>query len=124
MKEVGDSKVYVCLFICGVTRAVHLQIVDDLSVETLLQALRRFAACRSLPRILISDNASTFEAAARDLEELISSTQMSESLCTLGVQSSVHDILQGRMNHFCPLFEPVPSHDSGLPCGSLHQTIT
>lgn len=35
---------------------------------------------------MISDNASTFQAAAKDLEELISSTQMNESLCTLGVQ--------------------------------------
>ena len=86
VKEVGDSKVYVCLFTCGVTRAVHLEIVNDLSVEMFLQALRRFAARRSLPHILISDNASTFEAAAKDLEELISSTQMSESLCTLGIQ--------------------------------------
>ena len=82
----GDNKAYICLFTCGVTRAVHLEIVEDLSVETFLQALRRFAARRSLPRILISDNASTFQAAAKDLEELISSTQMSESLCTLGVQ--------------------------------------
>ena len=40
----------------------------------------------SLPHILISDNASTFQAAANDLEELISSSQMNESLCTLGVQ--------------------------------------
>ena len=57
------------------------KIVNDLSVEMFLQALRRFAARRSLPHILISDNASTFEAAAKDLEEFISSTQMSESLC-------------------------------------------
>ena len=30
---------YVCLFTCGVTRAVHLEIVDDLSVQTFMQAL-------------------------------------------------------------------------------------
>ena len=35
----GSSKVYVCLFTCGVSRAVHLEIVTDLSVETFLQAL-------------------------------------------------------------------------------------
>jgi len=42
-----------------------------------------FAARRSLPRMLISDNASKFQAAAKDLE---GSDQMSESLCVLGVQ--------------------------------------
>lgn len=34
VKNAGDNKVYVCLFTCGVTRAVHLEIVTDLSVET------------------------------------------------------------------------------------------
>ena len=86
VKKMGDNKVYICLFTCGVTRAVHLEVVEDLSVETFLQALRRFAARRSLPRILISDNASTFQAAAKGLEELIISTQMSETLSTLGEQ--------------------------------------
>ena len=82
----GSSKVYVCLFTCGVSRAVHLEIVTDLSVETFLQALRRFAARRSLPRIMLSDNASTYEAAADELGRLINSDRMGESLCALGIQ--------------------------------------
>ena len=86
VKNTGDSKVYVCLFTCGVTRAVHLEIVSDLSVERFLQALRRFAACRSLPRVMLSDNASTYEAAANELEKLINSDKMSESLCTMGIK--------------------------------------
>ena len=82
----GSSKVYVCLFTCGVSRAVHLEIVTDLSVETFLQALRRFAACRSLPRIMLSDNASSYEAAVDELGHLINSDRMGESLCALGIQ--------------------------------------
>ena len=77
---------YVCLFTCGVSRAVHLEIVTDLSVETYLQALRRFAARRSLPRIMLSDNASTYEAAADELGHLFNSDRMGESLCALGIQ--------------------------------------
>ena len=34
VKKMGDNKVYICLFTCGVTRAIHLEIVEDLSVET------------------------------------------------------------------------------------------
>jgi len=30
----GESKVYICLFMCGLTRAIHLEVVTDLSVET------------------------------------------------------------------------------------------
>jgi len=65
------------------TRAIHLEIVDDLSVETFLQAFQRFVARKSLPYVMVSDNASTYEAAARELDK---TRQMSESLCTLGVQ--------------------------------------
>lgn len=36
----GEMKVYVCLFTCAVTRAVHLEVVTDLSVKTFLLALR------------------------------------------------------------------------------------
>ena len=34
----GERKVYVCLFTCASTRAVHLEVVNDLSEETFLQA--------------------------------------------------------------------------------------
>ena len=54
----GESKIYVCLFTCACTRAVHLEVVTDLSEETFVLAFHRFAARRSLPRLVISDNAS------------------------------------------------------------------
>ena len=66
----GESKVYICLFTCASTRAVHLEVVTDLSEETFLQAFRRFAARRSLPRLVISDNASTYMSASKELSWL------------------------------------------------------
>ena len=42
MKEREESKVYICSFSCAVTRAVHLEVATDLSVETFLLAFRRF----------------------------------------------------------------------------------
>ena len=44
-------KVYITLFTCRVTRAVHLELVDDLSVETFKRCLRRFIARRGMPGI-------------------------------------------------------------------------
>lgn len=76
----GNGKVYDCLFTCSVTR--HLKIV---SVETFIQALRRFAARRPLPRIMLSDNASTYEAVAVELTRLINSDKVGEALCTLEI---------------------------------------
>ena len=34
----GESKVYLCLFTCAVSQAIHLEIVTDLTVECFLQA--------------------------------------------------------------------------------------
>ena len=63
-----DSKVYICLFMCGLSRAVHLQVVTDLSMEMFLQAFHRFTSRRSLPYLMLSDNASTYVLAAKELE--------------------------------------------------------
>ena len=56
-------KVWVCLFTCVVVRAIHLEIVGDLSAEEFLQALRRFIARRGAPKEIILDNASQFKLA-------------------------------------------------------------
>ena len=56
----GEEKAYICLFTCANTRAIHLEVVSDLSEESFLQAFRRFVSRRSLPVTMISDNASTY----------------------------------------------------------------
>ena len=61
-------KVYICLFTCLVTRAVHLDIVLDMSTETFIRCIKRFAAHRGLPWRFISDNGKTFKAASRFLK--------------------------------------------------------
>ena len=81
----GEMKVYVCLFTCAVTRAVHLEVVTDLSVETFLLALRRFSGRRSTPKTMISDNASTYMAAADELKQLFNSTLLSDTLNRRGI---------------------------------------
>ena len=40
--EGNETKCYICLFTCAVTRAVHLKVVSDLTEKSFLQAFRRF----------------------------------------------------------------------------------
>jgi len=47
--------------------AIHLEIVADLSIETFLLAFHCFAGHRSTPQLMISDNVTTFQAAAEEL---------------------------------------------------------
>ena len=82
----GEHKVYLCLFTCAVSRAIHLEIVTDLTVESFLQALRRFSGRRSVPKLLLSDNASTYLAAAEELKALFSSTDLAETLSRKGIE--------------------------------------
>ena len=80
----SESKVYICLFTCASTRAVHLEVVTDLSEKTFLQAFRRFAARRSLPRLIMSDNASTYMSASKELEKLFQSPTLKAILMKKG----------------------------------------
>jgi len=43
----------------------NLEIVSNLSEETFILAFRRFSSHKSLPRIMISDNALTYVAASK-----------------------------------------------------------
>ena len=61
------QKVYVCLFTCAVTRAVHLELVDSMSLADFMLAFRRFCARRGAPTTMYSDNACTFRSAAASL---------------------------------------------------------
>ena len=60
-----------CLFTCASTRAVHLELVEDLTVESLIRAFRRFCARRGLPATIISDNAKTFKAASKEVKKFL-----------------------------------------------------
>ena len=82
----GEHKVYICLFTCAVSKAVHLKVVMELSMECFLQAFRRFASRRSLPRLMLSDNATTYLAAAEELQKLLSFAALWENLCRRGVE--------------------------------------
>lgn len=53
----GSSKVYIAPFTCAVTRAVHLELVSDLSTTAFLLAFKRFIARRGIAKAIYSDNA-------------------------------------------------------------------
>ena len=63
-------KVYIALFTCAITRAIHLELVESCTEEDFLSAFCRFTARRSVPSLIISDNAATFEAASKTLSQL------------------------------------------------------
>lgn len=63
-------KCYVAVFVCLVTKAVHLECVADLTTNAFIAALRRFIARRGKPTLIECDNALNFQGAKRELQEL------------------------------------------------------
>ena len=61
-------KAYMCIFVCFCFKAVHLEVVSDLSTESFIAALKRFISRRGLPTELHSDNGSNFKGAANDMK--------------------------------------------------------
>jgi hypothetical protein len=79
----GDHKLYkcyVCLFPCAVTRAIHLELVPDLSARSFLLAFRRFPARRGPVSVMYSDNAQTFRCVDRHLTLLQSDPKIQDLL--------------------------------------------
>ena len=53
-------KSYVAVFVCMVTRAVHLELVSDYTTRTFLAAFRRFTSRRGMCHTVYSDHGTTF----------------------------------------------------------------
>ena len=87
-KDRGEdgNKVWICLFTCCVTRAVHLDLVRDMLAPTFIRALKRFAARRGLPRQMLSDNAKTFKATAKTLKTIFDSQDVKDYLSGVGIK--------------------------------------
>ena len=67
------EKCYIVLYSCCTTRALHLDLVEDLSGTTFIRSFRRFTARRGTPSVINTDNAKTFKYAAGFLKNLESS---------------------------------------------------
>ena len=76
MKTKVEKKAYLVLYGCSLTRAVHLEMLRSLEVMDILPSLKRLIARRGRPKLIYSDNATTFKAAERWLKRV----QKDESL--------------------------------------------
>ncbi|XP_058827602.1 uncharacterized protein LOC131687527 [Topomyia yanbarensis] len=74
-KRTAPAKAYLCLFVCFATKAVHLELVSDLSTQGFLCSLRRFIARRGRPAHIHSDNGKNFEGAKNELSALFTMLQ-------------------------------------------------
>ena len=79
-----ELKRYGCIFVCFNVRAIHIETLDDLESDTLINALRRFIARRGTPTSIFSDNATNFRGGHSELAKSMSQVdgKLIRTFCT------------------------------------------
>ena len=75
-----EGKAYLLLIGCSLTRAVHLEILPDLSTKEFMRSFKLFVARRGKPDKVYSDNAKTFIAAAKKVRNISKDDQFNDCL--------------------------------------------
>lgn len=63
------AKAYIAIFVCMAVKAMHLELVTDLTATAFIAAFRRFVSRRGQVKNLYSDNATCFTRADKDLQK-------------------------------------------------------
>ena len=92
-------KGYICVFVCLATKAVHLELANDLSTPTFINCLKRLVSRRGLCTNIYSDNGKNFVGAAGELKSLITNIQCDKDFQTFCLNNYIQW-------HFIPPFTP------------------
>lgn len=102
------QKCYICLFVCLTTKAVHLELAQNLSTEAFIAVLRRFVGRRGIPNHIYSDRGTNFIGAANELPALWFTEKSNESRAIqreYSRQGIVWHFNPARASHFGGLWE-------------------
>ena len=108
------------MYIHLIVKAVHIELVSDLTSDCFISALRRFIARRGKPKLLWSDHGSNFVGAKSDLKGLVKflNTQMAQKdisdFCT--TQHIEWKFIPEKAPHFGGLWESAVSSISSQAC--------
>ena len=97
-----NDKLYIILFSCLVSRAVYLVLVTNRNTETFLRALRELSARHTEPKMFISDNEGSFQAANKVLQKM---SQQSEIIAELREKNIEWKFLASRASWMGGIYE-------------------
>lgn len=79
-RNASSVKCYLSIFVCMVVKAVHIEVVSDLSTATFLAAFQRFVSRRGIPSEVYSDCGTNFQGADKELRDLFNDPVAQEVL--------------------------------------------
>ncbi|KAL0892289.1 hypothetical protein ABMA27_015463 [Loxostege sticticalis] len=100
------QKAYIVIFVCFITKAIHIELVSDLTTECFLNAFKRFISRRNKPIIVYCDNASTYKGAQNQLNRLYQLQSTTDHMNA--VEHFSADL--GITFKFIPSYSPVVKH--------------
>lgn len=100
-------KSYLCIFVCFVTKAVHLELVSDLTTNSFLNCFKRFISRRGKCSNIYSDNGTNFVGANNELKDMLNFLKDNKNQTKFSEYLSQHSITW----HFIPARSP---HMGGL----------
>ena len=71
-----EKKAYLLINACSLSRAIHLELLDDMTTEGFIRSLKKFIARRGRPKKIYSDNARSFQSAAKWLKNVMTSEKL------------------------------------------------
>ena len=94
----GTSKRYGAVFTCLSTRAIHIELVGNLSTDNFILALRPFTSRRGHPKNIFSDKGTNFAGSQRELAKSLRSLDQNRIEAELTLQKIKWN--------FCPPVSP------------------
>ena len=85
-------KSYVCVFVSLTVKAVHLELVSDLTTDAFIACLRQFISRRGIPSLIWSDHGSNFVGAAREIKDLYEFPRSSQTQTSIFNFLSTHNV--------------------------------
>lgn len=122
----GPIKSYLAVFVCLLTKAVHIEVVSDLSTKSFLNALKRMSGRRNTPCDIYCDNATNFVGASNQLQELkqfLFTKVTQQEIYKMCASDFIHfHFIPPRAPHFGGLWEAAIKSAKGLLYRSLANT--
>jgi len=100
---------YIAIFICFITKSVHIEVVTSSNTGAFLPALRHFTAYRVKPKTIYSENGNKFQGAANEQHEIYkmlqSTSQMARVQDILATEKCKYKFIPQHGPHFGGLWE-------------------
>ena len=118
-RSTATKKIWVVIFTCLYSRAVHLETILSMDTPTFLLAFRRFEAKRGKCKYLLSDHGSNFLGASRAKDEL---KAQDELLSVFKANKLSWEFIPPNAPHFAGVWERKIAPIKSILAGSLQLT--